>query len=440
MQDLNTAFSSTEYSQLDNGLSCALRSNMNSRLVTICFGIGTGTSCETALTNGLAHMATHMHILGTKERTAQDISTKVELTGSEIQFFVHAEKTEYYLHLPPELVEEGIEIMADCLMNSIFLEPVLMREQTVIEQEIVERRDNPFVFASDLINEASFPNQGYGYCPLGTIESMYSLNIQMLQDYSRQYFYPKNISIGAYGCITSKELHKMLQCHFGHYTNPGKAAIPNRIKPVFKNGHKYICSPQKNELAHAFMNFPLSEDPKEVMVAQIIAKILGCGTSSRFFQELRQKRALGYTMGSRVDSFGGLSFLRFYFSGCKKNKSYNLLGEAALILNQFSQSITDKEVESGRNKVLYDINMTLDHPFSCSGMLAEQCLYGGKPTGVADFIDHLSAITLKEVQNYTEEILMRNPAVSFVGSYQPINYDSLLDMMSNQSNIQKSAA
>lgn len=440
MQDLRTALSSTEYSQLDNGLSYALRSNLDSRLVTICFAIGTGTSCETSKTNGLAHMATHLHILGTAERTAREISTKVELMGSEIQFFVYPEKTEYYLHLPPEFVEVGIEIMSDCLMNSVFLESVLMREQTVIEQEIVERRDNPFVFASDLINEVSFPNQGYGFCPLGTIESMYGLNVQMLKDYSRQYFYPKNISVGACGSITSKELEKYLQRHLGHYTNPEKAAIPERIRPNFKNNHKYICKPQKNELAHAFMNFSLSEDQKEIMIAQIIAKILGCGTSSRFFQELRQKRALGYTNGSRVDSFGGLSFLRFYFSGWKKKENYNLLGEAALVLNQFSQSVTDKEVESGRNKVFYDINMGLDHPFSCAGMLAEQCLYGGKPTEVADFIDPLNSVTLKEVQIYAEKILMRDPAVSFVGDYQPINYDALLDMMHNQDNRQKSAA
>jgi predicted Zn-dependent peptidase len=440
MQDLCAALSATECSQLENGLSYALRSNMNSRLVTTCFAIGTGTSCETTKTNGLAHMATHLHILGTQKRTAKDISAEAELAGSEIQFFVHPEKTEYYLHLPPELVEAGIEIMSDCLMNSVFLEHVLKREQTVIEQEIVERRDNSFVFASDIINEVSFPNQGYGFCPLGTIESMYELTVQMLKDYSHQYFNPQNISIGAYGCIEFEKLQKHLESYFGRYKNPEGATVPNKIKPIFENNHRYVCKPQKNELAHAFMNFPLSDDPKEIMVSQIVAKILGCGTSSRFFQGLRQERALGYTMGSNVDSFGGLSFLKFYYSGWKKKEDYNLLGDAALLLSQFSQNVTDNEVHSGRNKVFYDLNMALDYPFSCAGMLAEQSLYGENPTEAATFIDPLNLVTLEEVKIYAEKILMRNPAVSFVGNYQPVSYNALLEMMHGDANRQKSAA
>lgn len=440
MKSLTTVLSSIEYSQLSNGLSYTLSSNMNSRLITLCFAIGTGTSCETIKTNGLAHMATHLHILGTQERTAQDISTGVELTGSEIQFFVHPEKTEYYLHLLPENLEKGMEIMSNCLFDSIFLDGVLEREQTVIEQEIVERRDNPFVLASDIINEVSFPNQGYGFCPLGTIESMYGLNVQMLKNYSHQHFYPKNISIGVYGCIAHEKLQDLVEHYFGHYKNPAGAIIPNRIKPIFENNHRYIPRPQKNELAHAFMNFVLADDAKEVMSAQIISKILGVGTSSRFFQELRQKRALGYTMGARVDSFGGLGFLKFYFSGWKKQEHYDLLGEAASLLSKFSQNIVENEVYTGKNKVIYDLNIALDHPFSCAGMLAEQSLYGSNPIESSHFISSLSSLSFKEVRDHAAKILKRSPAISFVGNYQPTNYNTLLEIMHGHNKKRKYAA
>jgi len=202
-------------SKLSNGIRLGVRESRDAKQVLLCFAIGAGTACEDEQLNGIAHMVTHMNILGSLKRSGWDISTEIEATGAEIQFFVHPEKTEYYLHLPFSKVEKGIEIMADCLLNAMFSEEVLNREKTVIEQEIVERHDNPFVLASDLFNEASFPNQGYGFCPLGTKESMYNLSLDALKNYKQEYFYPKNFAIAAYCNISMDYLKKCVDRFFG---------------------------------------------------------------------------------------------------------------------------------------------------------------------------------------------------------------------------------
>ncbi|AIL12635.1 hypothetical protein IM40_02405 [Candidatus Paracaedimonas acanthamoebae] len=416
-------------SELSNGIRLGLRESRDAKQVVLCFAIGAGTACENEQLNGIAHMVTHMNILGSLKRSGWDISTEVEATGAEIQFFVHPEKTEYYLHLPFSKVEKGIEIMADCLLNATFPEEALNREKTVIEQEIVERHDNPFVLASDLFNEASFPNQGYGFCPLGTKESMYNLSLDALKNYKQEYFYPKNFAIAAYGNIGMDYLLKCVDRFFGKASNGAKTTYPIRIKPQFINGHKYLCRPQRNELAHAFMGFPLSENISENVTAYIIAKILGSGTSSRFFQELRQKRALGYTMASKVDSFGGMGLLRFYFSGWKKTQEHDLLGEACKLINKFPYNITEKEVNAGKNKVIHEMELAIDNPFSSVGMLAEQLLYGGDPNQMEDYVNAIRSISFPDVVNGARAILTREPSISFVGSYDAPPYNVLTSIL-----------
>jgi predicted Zn-dependent peptidase len=413
--------------KLSNGIPIALLERNTSSLVSFCFAVGTGTSRETKQDNGLAHMATHMHILGTRDRTAQNISTTIEEMGCEIQFFVHPEKTEYYLHLSKDNLKKPLSIMAECFMNSVFPEDVLEREQTVIEQEIVERRDNPFVSGMDLLNQVSFPNQGYGMCPLGTIESMYNLSTRMLQEHHETHFYPANMAIGVHGDIDLEDLSNLLEKQFGRFKSHDKTLM-SRLEPEFCSTGGLIEKQTSNELAHIFMAFPLdSQNPKEGQTAQIISKILGSGTSSRFFQGLRQERALGYTMGSRVESYAGHSFIKFYFSGWKKQEDYNLLGEGAKILNAFPNLITDQELITGKNKILYDLAMAYENPMQCAGMIAEQSLYEGSPTEISQFIDPLNAILLDDVKSLSQQILLRKPTVSFVGSYSPISYGTLLN-------------
>jgi len=250
-----------------------------------------------------------------------------------------------------------------------------------------------------------------------------------LKDYKKEFFHPKNMSIAAYGNIEIDYFCKCLNDHFGKFTADRRSSYPERVKPRFSAGYKYLCRPNRHELAHAFIGFPISDNMEEIASAYILSKILGSGTTSRLFQQLRQKRALGYTMAAKVESLGGMNFLKIYLSGWKKNSTSDLLEEACKLIRDFPSTITQQEVMAGINKVIHELDLSLDNPFVSSGMLAEQLLYGGDPNQLSKYVDALQIIPIDVVTLAASAIFARKPSVSFVGPYEPPSYEKITEFL-----------
>src|SRR3546814_15588688 len=98
--------------------------------------IGAGTRHEAPELNGIAHLLEHMVFKGTERRSAQAIAEEIEAVGGQINAYTSRENTAFYAKVLAEDAPLALDIVADLLQRSTFLEEELERERAVVLQEI----------------------------------------------------------------------------------------------------------------------------------------------------------------------------------------------------------------------------------------------------------------------------------------------------------------
>src|SRR3546814_14224315 len=80
---------------------------------------------------------------GTERRSAQDIAEEIEAVGGHLNAYTSRENTAFYAKVLAEDAALGLDIVADILQHSTFLEEELERERAVVLQEIGQAYDTP---------------------------------------------------------------------------------------------------------------------------------------------------------------------------------------------------------------------------------------------------------------------------------------------------------
>src|SRR3546814_8583633 len=84
--------------------------------------IGAGTRHEAPELNGIAHLLEHMVFKGTERRSAQAIAEEIEAVGGQINAYTSRENTAFYAKVLAEDAPLALDIVADILQRSTFLE------------------------------------------------------------------------------------------------------------------------------------------------------------------------------------------------------------------------------------------------------------------------------------------------------------------------------
>jgi predicted Zn-dependent peptidase len=142
-----------------------------------------GSRCEYEHEHGISHLLEHMAFKGTKTRTARRIAEEVETVGGDMNAATSIEQTGYFVRVLKEDVPLAADILSDILLNSLFDENELRREQQVIVQEIGASHDDPDSYVFDLFQDAAYPGQPIGRTILGTVDSVRGFDPDALRSY-----------------------------------------------------------------------------------------------------------------------------------------------------------------------------------------------------------------------------------------------------------------
>src|SRR3546814_12178747 len=80
---------------------------------------------------------------GTERRSAQAIAEETEAVGGQINAYTSRENTAFYAKVLAEDAPLALDIVADILQRSTFLEEELERERAVVLQEIGQANETP---------------------------------------------------------------------------------------------------------------------------------------------------------------------------------------------------------------------------------------------------------------------------------------------------------
>jgi predicted Zn-dependent peptidase len=400
-----------EISNLSNGLTIVTDTMPGLESAAIGIWADTGARNETPARMGISHMLEHMAFKGTERRSARVIAEEIEEVGGILNAYTSREQTAFHARVLKEDVPLALDILSDILIRPTFEAEELERERQVVLQELGQARDTPDDIVFDHLQNAMYRGQPMGWPILGEEASVRAFTRDMLKDYMGTNYRAGGMTLVASGAVEHGAMVALAGELFG-----GLAAgkVPRPLAARYTGGDfREQEDLEQAHLAYAFPG-PSNADP-DYFVAQVYTMALGGGTSSRLFQEAREKRGLCYSIYAFANGFQDSGFLGIYAgTGAAETSEISavIAGEMAAI----AANLTEAEVARARAQIKVSLLMGLEQPGNRAEQIACQLFALGRLQGPAEIVAHLDAIDAAQVKRYAARVMQcAMPAIAAVG-------------------------
>jgi len=356
-----------------------------------------------------------MAFKGTETRSALQIAEEIENVGGHLNAYTSRENTAYYARVLGEDTSLALDIIADILNNSTFLEEEITRERDVILQEIGQANDTPDDIIFDYFQETAFPNQSVGRPVLGNNETVSNISQTDLIHHIKTHYSTKNSVFVATGNVDHDRIVSECESAFAKYPTHD---VPGFDQSLYQGGIHSELRPELEQV-HYLMGFEgIPYGHKDYYSYALISSLLGGGMSSRLFQEIREKRGLVYTVYSFFSPFVDSGVFGIY-AGTGPHQIQELRPVIDEVLELFPKTVTQKELDRSKAQLKSGLMMALESTSGRCEQLAQQMLIYGRPIDAQEIIQKVEAVKLEDVKVASQELFARPRTTTSVG---PVNF------------------
>ena len=290
---------------LPNGLKVLVKETSSNEIVAIDFFIGSGSGAENREEAGLTYLTSRLFFKGTKDKNYMQIAESFDSLGGIWGLSVERDFSEIHLVIPRKYWREGLRLFAEVLTRPAFPEEEVQKEKKMISQEIQSLEDNPFEFAHCAFNENIYGSHPYGKPTFGFLDTVSRFSrTDLLKQYKR-YFCSQNAIITFVGNLDAKEVISLVRENF-HGLPSGEPFVFSS-QAFQSRGKRTVIKKSDLQQSMMFLGFraPAVQN-EDYPVLKAVSALLGGGMSSRMFENIRDKKGIGYALGSfyptRVDT------------------------------------------------------------------------------------------------------------------------------------------
>lgn len=295
---------------LRNGITVLLKENHATPVVSVCAYFRGGCRDEDETINGISYLVQKLILKGTSKYSAIEIAFKSEAIGSILVPFIGKDSFGWSISLLAKHIEEGLDILADCLFNPLFLELEIEKEKKIVLAEIKESKDDLLHYTLEFCNRALFSQHPYRLPIKGNEEAIKALSRDNLIDWHQRYYRPGNMVLAIIGDIQPEKILSCIEKIFSSLQNIQFTDTRPRIEEKFQK-RELIEERDKKQLSLAIGFVAPAFECKDRFSFEVLNGILS-GMGSRLFIELRDKRGLAYIVYSQYESLYEYGIYKVY--------------------------------------------------------------------------------------------------------------------------------
>jgi len=252
-----------------------------------------GRADETEDLAGLTALTLRTSLRGTQNRTAEEISAQAEGLGSSIRFSSEPDYFSYSMNLLSEHFETGLEILADVILHPTFPEEGFRKEQESLLNFLEQERDDMYRYPLKLLFERLFAGHAYGLPANGRAEVIQACDRNSLVTWHRRLLGAPTVVV--VGAAEHQRLRDLIEHYFGTLGPARPVPPPNVNLPPLGTLAPNVEMREKEQTAIGLgFRGPHFADDDYYALTVLQNAISGLG--GRFFEELRGRRSLAYTV------------------------------------------------------------------------------------------------------------------------------------------------
>jgi len=371
------------------------------RSVSLGLWVEVGTRDELPQENGISHFIEHMMFKGTRHRTAAEIAESLEAVGGHLNAFTGKEVTCYYAHHLDEHLGIAVEVLADLLTASLFDEHELVKEKSVVIEEINAVDDTPEDLIHELFYHDLFPAHTLGTSTLGTRETVTSFSRDQLCDYVRRHYTQNRLVVAAAGNVDHDELLRLLQ---------------DRLQALPRQSARQLVAPSTERNLHSIKEDVGSQthiclgtralrfDDQRKFHFLAMNTLFGGGMSSRLFQNIRERHGLAYSIYSFHDFMYDTGIFGTYLGTDpeRETQAIALLKEEIRLLRD--DAIPAAELQRTLNQLKGGLMLGLESTSSRMNRLANMEIYLGRYYSLDEVLTGIAQVTAAGIQQLAADL------------------------------------
>jgi len=367
------------------------------RSVALGFWIATGSVVERDTEAGISHLLEHMLFRGTERYGSEEIDQIFDAMGAEINAGTDKEATSLYTRVLDRHLDHAFEVMSDMVWHPRFGE--LEAEREVVLEEIAMYEDDPQDRVFDLLGQAVFGSHPLGRPVIGTPQVIAAATREQLAEFHGRRYRPESIVIAAAGSVDHDSLVALARAVDGARSTPG-AASPNGVPsepPAFERSIRFL---QKDtEQYHVCLGGPgIARDDERRFALRVLEGVLGGTSSSRLFQEVRERRGLAYSVFCFSNLYAHTGEVGIYLGTRPDN-----LGEAlAVLARELARCVedpaSDEELDRSRENLKGRVALALESTGARMSRLGTSIMNELPILSMDEMIERIDAVSIEDVR------------------------------------------
>ena len=396
------------------------------RSATLGCWVGVGSRDEAPGYHGATHFLEHLLFKGTGRRTALDIAVAFDAVGGEANAVTGKEHTCYYARVLDEDLPLAADVITDMVTSATLARADVDAERGVILEELAMNDDDPSDVVHERIAQAVLGEHPLGRPIGGTASSIEAIDADHVVGHYRQHYTSGQLVFTAAGSVDHDALCELLTAELdrsGLVRDPGTEPAPRRLVSGVAPEHgdaRTVVVRRPTEQANVIIaTTALTATDERRYALSVLNAVLGGGMSSRLFQEVRERRALAYSVYSFSSAYSDSGYFGLY-AGCSPAKTDQVI---ALMSAELERLATDglgaAELSRGIGQLRGGLVLGMEDASSRMTRLGKAELVYGEYTSVDEALARISAVSADDVRDLAADLAGRPRSLAVVGPFEP---------------------
>ncbi len=390
---------------LDSGVRIVTEAMPSVRSVSLGFWIGTGSRNESEDQAGLSHLLEHLLFKGTAKYESVEIDQIFDTMGAELNAGTGKETTSVFARVIDDHLPDAFDVMADMVFRPSLTE--IDSEREVILEEIAMYDDDPQEKVFDLLGAATFGSDPLGRAIIGYASVISGTPAGDIAGFHQRRYTPDNVVIAAAGAIGHDQVVELARERVsggggsdgavGGRVAAGPLVLPDRPCRRFER--------KDTEQFHVCLGGAgLSRFDDRRFALRVLDTIFGGTSSSRLFQEIRERRGLAYAVYSFTSAYQDTGQVGLYVG----TRADNLVQALAVVGSELNRAVkspaTAEELDRAKENLKGRVVLALESTGARMNRLGSEVLAGEPIMAIDEVVRRIDAVSQDDLAALTEEL------------------------------------